>query len=70
MRSFAVDPSISQAAAELEKAGVSFTLVDPKEYFHHCVGALRAAVQPGRVQTWTQRKLKGEVLRWRILASL
>lgn len=35
-----------QAASELEKAGVPFTLVDPKEYFHHCVGALRAAVQP------------------------
>jgi len=35
-----------QAAAELDKAGVGFTLVDPKEYFHHCVGALRAAVNP------------------------
>jgi len=35
-----------QAAAELLKVGVAFTLVDPKEYFHHCVGALRAAVNP------------------------
>ena len=52
-------PCISQAAAELEKAGVSFTLVDPKEYFHHCVGALRAAVQPGRGQTWTHEEAEG-----------
>ena len=37
----------TQAAAELLKVGVAFTLVDPKEYFHHCVGALRAAVNPG-----------------------
>ena len=37
----------TQAAAELLKIGVAFTLVDPKEYFHHCVGALRAAVNPG-----------------------
>ena len=37
----------TQAAAELLKVDVAFTLVDPKEYFHHCVGALRAAVNPG-----------------------
>ena len=37
----------TQAGAELLKVGVAFTLVDPKEYFHHCVGALRAAVNPG-----------------------
>jgi len=35
-----------QAASNLDKAGIPFTLVDPKEYFHHCVGALRAAVSP------------------------
>jgi hypothetical protein len=36
-----------QAAAELKKAGVTFKLIDNKEYFHHCVGALRASVFPG-----------------------
>jgi hypothetical protein len=36
-----------QAAAELKKAGVAFKLIDNKEYFHHCVGALRASVFPG-----------------------
>jgi len=35
-----------QAAVALNKAGIGFILVDPKEYFHHCVGALRAAVIP------------------------
>jgi len=35
-----------QAAVALKKAGIGFILVDPKEYFHHCVGALRAAVCP------------------------
>lgn len=35
-----------QAALQLRKAGIPFRLVDPKEYFHHCVGALRAAVCP------------------------
>ena len=44
---FTISVDDHQAAAELEKAAVSFTLVDPKEYFHHCVGALRAAVNPG-----------------------
>ena len=36
-----------QAAVSLKKAGVSFTIVDPKEYFHHCFAALRVAVNPG-----------------------
>jgi len=35
-----------QVAVDLKKAGVKFTIIDPKEYFHHCVGALRAAVNP------------------------
>ena len=34
-------------ATELIKTGIKFTLIEPKEYFHHCVGALRAAVYPG-----------------------
>ncbi len=25
-----------------------FTLIDPKECMHHCVGSLRAVVEPGR----------------------
>ena len=33
-----------QLAHEFKKRGIRFTLVEPKEYFHHCVGALRAAV--------------------------
>ena len=37
-----------QAAADLKKAGVKFTIIDPKEYFHHCIAALRAAVKPGK----------------------
>jgi len=32
------------AAANCKKNGVPFKIVDPKEYFHHCVGSLRAAV--------------------------
>ena len=32
------------AAAELQKGGIPFTLIDPKEYFHHNVAALRSAV--------------------------
>ena len=38
-------------ASQLSKAGVPFTLVEPKEYFHHCVAALRAAVNPGALGT-------------------
>lgn len=30
----------------LQKEGIPFTLIDPKEYFHHNVAALRAAVDP------------------------
>lgn len=30
----------------LLKEGIPFTLIDPKEYFHHNVAALRAAVDP------------------------
>jgi len=35
-----------KAAADLKKAGVRFTIIDPKEYFHHCFASLRAAVKP------------------------
>lgn len=35
-----------QAAADLKKAGVRFTIIEPKEYLHHCFAALRAAVKP------------------------
>ena len=41
-----------QAAAGLAKAEVPFTLVDPKEFMHHCCGALRAAVSPGNEADW------------------
>ena len=30
----------------LKRAGVNFTLIDPKEFFYHNVGSLRAAVDP------------------------
>ena len=32
----------------LQEWGVPFTLVDPKEYFHHCVGALRGVVDQSK----------------------
>jgi len=35
-----------QLASDLKTAGVKFTVIEPKEYFHHCVAALRAAVVP------------------------
>ncbi len=31
---------------QLKKRGVPFVLVDPKEFFHHNIGAVRAAVFP------------------------
>ena len=33
-------------AAKLKELQVPFTLIDPKEYFYHNVGALRGLVQP------------------------
>jgi len=33
-----------ELAAELLKLGIPFTLIDPKEFFHHNVGALRSMV--------------------------
>ena len=45
-----------QAAADLKKAGVRFTIIEPKEYLHHCFAALRAAVKPGKL--FSSRKLK------------
>ena len=38
-------------AASLKQLQIPFTLVDPKAFFHHTVGALRAAVQPGEILT-------------------
>jgi len=38
-----------QLASDLRTAGVKFTVIEPKEYFHHCVAALRAAVEPAWV---------------------
>jgi len=38
-----------QLASHLKTAGVKFTVIEPKEYFHHCVAALRAAVDPAWV---------------------
>ena len=37
-----------EVASMLKKWNVPFTIIDPKEYFHHVVGALRAAVDEGR----------------------
>eukprot|EP00095_Tigriopus_kingsejongensis_P009078 maker-scaffold742_size103727-snap-gene-0.21 protein:Tk09078 transcript:maker-scaffold742_size103727-snap-gene-0.21-mRNA-1 annotation:"hypothetical protein BRAFLDRAFT_206528" len=37
-------------ALALQKQGIPYTLVDPKEYFHHNVGALRAAVDKDFIQ--------------------
>jgi len=51
-----------QAAAELKKAGVAFKLIDNKEYFHHCVGALRASVFPGTGSFTICKLLSAEVL--------
>ena len=38
-----------QAAVDLKKAGIMFTIIEPKEYLHHCFAALRAAVKPGKL---------------------
>ncbi|MED6282009.1 Apoptosis-inducing factor 2 [Characodon lateralis] len=38
------------AAQQLKSAGISFTLVDLRDAFHHNVAALRASVQPGFAQ--------------------
>jgi len=35
-----------ELASNLKKYGIPFTLIDPKEYFHHCVGALRGVIEP------------------------
>ena len=37
-----------ELASILKKWKVPFTLIDPKEYFHHNVGALRAVVDEGK----------------------
>ncbi|KAG7513154.1 apoptosis-inducing factor 2 [Solea senegalensis] len=38
------------AAQQLQSQGLSFTLIDMRDAFHHNVAALRAAVQPGFAQ--------------------
>ena len=35
-------------AKALKTAEIPFTLVDPKEYFHHNIGGLRASLFPGK----------------------
>ena len=35
------------AGLALRDAGIPFAIVDPKTFFHHNVGALRAVVDPG-----------------------
>ena len=40
-----------ELAAELQNLGIPFTLIDPKEFFHHNVGALRATVR----QDWMKQ---------------
>ena len=39
-----------QMASELRKWNVAFTVIEPKDYMHHCVAALRAAVKTGKYQ--------------------
>uniref|UniRef100_A0A3B4XUD7 Ferroptosis suppressor protein 1 n=1 Tax=Seriola lalandi dorsalis TaxID=1841481 RepID=A0A3B4XUD7_SERLL len=38
------------AAQQLKSEGLSFTLIDLRDAFHHNVAALRASVQPGFAQ--------------------
>ena len=40
-----------QLASDFKQAGVKFTIIEPKEYFHHCVGALRASVYSGSLSS-------------------
>lgn len=42
------------AAQDLKYRGFSFTLIDMRDAFHHNLGALRAAVQPGIMSTPVQ----------------
>ncbi|XP_076018785.1 ferroptosis suppressor protein 1 [Genypterus blacodes] len=59
------------AAQQLQSAGLSFTLVDMRDAFHHNVAALRASVQQGfaqrtfipYAQTFGQRFVQGRVVR-------
>ena len=39
-----------QLANQLMKDSIRFTLIDSKEFFHHKIAALRAAVQPDWIQ--------------------
>ena len=48
-------------AAQLKASGIPFKLIDPKEYFFHNVGALRAVVEPGEVDARILRKFWGQV---------
>ena len=40
----------TQLASTLAKEGIPFVLIDPKDHFHYCIGALRAAVYPDFVK--------------------
>jgi len=42
-----------QMASELRKWNVAFTVIEPKDYMHHCVAALRAAVKTDWVEKTT-----------------
>lgn len=42
------------AAQDLKYRGFGFTLIDMRDAFHHNLGALRAAVQPGTMSTPVQ----------------
>ena len=44
-----------ELASILKKWKIPFTLIDPKEYFHHNVGALRAVVDDSKFFSGYQR---------------
>lgn len=46
-----------ELATILLKWEVPFTLVDPKDYFHHCVGSLRAVLEPGQGRRMRMHRL-------------
>ena len=54
-----------ELASLLMKWSVPFTLIDPKEYFHHNVGALRAVVDESKnMRIYT---LKIQILKYKWL---
>ena len=46
-----------EVASILKKWKIPFTLIDPKEYFHHNVGALRAVIDESKFSSQTLYKL-------------